>query len=234
MDAHRSLGVSHSVWLNDTSFNNLYYSYSNRRSHLGLALRNLDYGELEIRDDTGNLIGYYSPLNMDLMGNYALRITPSIYAGLNAGIAYEKLNTDSSVGLHGDLGMTWLPPLKDTRFSLAVRNLGFSSAMNEERTLFAPSLEMDLSKEYSFDNTSLLVELSGIKAVDEYWKAAASTQLTLYDIVRLRAGYKLNYDAEDLCAGIGFQWKNFRVDYGWAAFSSRLNDVHSFGVSYHF
>lgn len=234
IDAHRSLGVSHSPWLEDTRFNNLYYSYSNRRSHLGLALRNLDYGELEIRDDAGNLIGHYSPLNVDLMGNYALRITPSIHAGLNAGVAYEKLNTDSSVGLHGDLGLTWLPPLRDTRFSLAVRNLGFSSAMNEERTLFAPSLEMDLSKEYDFESTSLLVELSGIKAVDENWKAAATTQITLYDIVMLRAGYKLNYDAEDLSAGLGFRWKDFQVDYGWAAFSSRLNDVHSFGISYHF
>jgi len=171
---------------------------------------------------------------MDLMGNYALRVTPSIYAGVNLGLAYEKLNTDSSLGLHGDLGITWLPPVKDTKFSLSGRNLGISSTMNEERTIFAPSIELDISKGFDFDSSILVIELSGIKAIDEYWKGALSAELTLYDLVSLRAGYKLNYDAEDLTAGLGFRWKQVSVDYGWAAFSSRLNDVHSIGISYNF
>ncbi len=234
LESHRSLGISHTAWLDDTKFNNLFYSYSTRKSHFGLALRNLDYGELEIRDDNGFLIGYYSPLNLDLMGNYAFRISPSLYGGLNAGVAYEKLNTDSSVGLHGDLGITWLPPFTNANLSVAVRNLGLSSAMNDEQTAFAPSLEMDLSKELIFDDTSVNLEISGIKAVDENWKGAVNTQITLYDIVMLRAGYKINYDAENVSAGLGLRWKNFGVDYGWAAFSSRLNDIHSFGLSYNF
>ena len=234
LESHRSLGVSHSLWLADTKFNNLNYSYSNRKYHFGLALRNLDYGILEIRDDNGYLIGEYSPLNMDLTANYALRVTPSIYAGLNAGVAYEKLNTDSSLGLHGDLGFTWLPPVQNTMFSLAARNLGLSSAMNEDRTLFAPSLELDLCKAWDFGNTDLSLEVSGIKAIDENWKAAASTEISLYDLVHLRLGYKLNYDAENLSAGLGIRWRKIGVDYGWAAYSSRLNDVHAFGLSYFF
>ncbi len=233
-ESHRSLGVSHSLWLADTNFTNLSYSYSNRRYHFGLALRSLDYGELEIRDDNGYLIGYYSPLNMDLTANYALRVTPSLYGGLNAGVAYEKLNTDSSLGLHGDLGLSWLPPLERTMFSLAMRNLGLSTHMNEESTRFAPSLELDLSKGWELDSIALSVEASGIKAVDEQWKAALNAQCELYDLVSLRLGYKFNYDAEDLSAGLGLRWKNLAIDYGWAAYSSRLNDVHSFGVSYHF
>lgn len=234
INAHQSLGVSHSMWLGDTKYNNIYYSTSNRKSHFGLALRNLDYGELEIRDDNGFLIGYYSPLNMDLMANYALRITPSVYAGFNAGVAYEKLNTDSSLGVHTDLGVTLLPPLKNTQLSLTVRNLGLSSAVNNESTLFAPSFELDVSKGYDFPNVMLDVELSAIKAIDENWKAAVSSQMTLHDLVSLRAGYKINYDAESLSAGIGIELKNFSVDYGWALFTSSLNDVHSIGLSYNF
>jgi hypothetical protein len=233
-ESHRSLGVSHSMWIGDTSYNSLFYSYSTRKSHFGVALRNLDYGELEIRDDNGFLIGYYSPLNMDLTGNYSLRLSPSIYAGINAGIAYEKLDTDSSLGVHSDLGITLLPPINNVQFSLAVRNLGISTAMNTERTLFAPSLEMDLSKHYDFAKTSLDVELSGIKAIDENWKAALSAQITIYDIIKLRMGYKFNYDAEDISAGLGIKWKNFGIDYGWADYTSHLNDVHSLGVSYYF
>ena len=234
LSSHRALGASHMLWLEDTAANNLYYSVSDRRTHFGLALRTLDYGELEIRDDNGLLIGTYSPLNVDLMGNYAIRVSPSLHAGINAGIAYEKLNTDSSYGLHTDLGFTWLTPVKDAKFNLAVRNLGISSAMNLERTRFPLSLEMDLSKKFVFDQNSLEVELSGIKAIDENWKGAVSAEFNLYGIAMLRAGYKINHDAEDISAGLGFRWKRVGIDYGWASFSSHLNDVHSFGVSYYF
>jgi hypothetical protein len=233
-DSHRSLGANHMMWLEDTAYNAIHYSYSDRKKHFGLALRGLDYGELEIRDDNGVLIGYYSPLDIDLMANYALRVTPSLYAGLNAGIAYEKLDTDSSLGIHSDLGATWLPPIADTQMNLAVRNLGISSAMNEERTLFAPSLEIDISKRIDFTQTSLNLELGGTKAIDEHWKATVSAELTLFDMVMLRAGYKLNYDAEDLTAGLGLRWKRLGIDYGWASYSNHLNDVHSFGLSYFF
>ena len=235
IEAHKSIGASHIIWLADTSCDNLYYSWSNRKSHFGLAFRSLDYGELEIRDDNGMLIGHYSPLDIDLLGNYAKRLTPSLYAGVNAGIAYEKLDTDSSLGLHTDLGVTWLTPIAGTQFNLSVRNLGVSSAMDEERTLFAPSLEMDLSKSINYQNTDITFELSGIKAVDENWKAAVSSEIELFQrLLALRIGYKINYDAENLTAGLGLNWKNLSIDYGWGSFSDHLNNVHSFGLSYHF
>lgn len=231
---HRALGANHMFWLEDTACNNIFYSYSDRKSHFGMALRNLDYGDLEIRDDNGYLIGTYSPLNIDLLGNYAFRVSPSLYAGINAGIAYEKLNTDSSYGLHTDIGITWLSPIKDTQFNLAVRNLGISSAMNEERTPFPISVEMDLSKEFELGEHSLEVELSGIKAIDENWKGAVSAEFRLFGLAMLRAGYKINHDAEDLTAGLGLRWKQVGIDYGWASFSNQLSDVHSLGISYHF
>lgn len=234
LSSHRALGASHMLWLADTAANNLHYSWSDRKKHFGMALRTLDYGELEIRDDNGLLIGTYSPLNVDLLGNYALRVSPSLYAGINAGIAYEKLNTDSSYGLHTDLGLTWLTPVKDTKFNLAVRNLGISSAMNEERTAFPISLELDLNKTFDLGDNSIEVELSGIKAIDENWKGAISAEFNLYGLAFLRAGYKINHDAEDLSAGLGFRWKSLGIDYGWASFSSHLSDVHSFGLSYYF
>ena len=124
--------------------------------------------------------------------------------------------------------------MQDSRFNLAVRNLGFSSAMNEERTLFPVSLEMDLSKKFELGENSIEVELSGIKAIDENWKGALSAEFNLHGLALLRAGYKINHDAEDLTAGLGLRWKSLGIDYGWATFSSQLSDVHSLGLSYHF
>lgn len=235
LNAHRSMGASYTAWLADINYNNLYYSYSTRKQHFGLAMRVMDYGSLENRDDAGAIIGTYSPLDLDLMANYAVRIVPSLYVGANAGVVYEKLNSDSSLGVHTDLGLTWLPPLKNTSLSASARNLGLSTAMNEVKTKFSPSFELDMGHNFRFNRYDIMLEAGGFKAVNENWKASVSAEFGFYDqLALLRLGYKINHDAEDLSAGFGLRWKNIGVDYGWAMFSDRLSDVHSVGLSYNF
>lgn len=234
MQNHRSLGVSHTLWLDDTKYTNVCYSFSNRRTHFGLAMRNLDYGEIEARDDNGSLIGYYSPLDMSLMANYAYRMGPDLYVGFNGGILYEKLNTDSSYGVHADMGVTYLPPFRDSRLSASVRNLGTSSRMNSIRTDMPVTYELDFSKKYSFENSAVVIEASAIKAIDADWKGVVNAEVDVMSTLFLRGAYKINYDAESVSAGLGLRVGKISVDYAWAAFTKQLNDIHSFGVSYSF
>jgi len=232
--AHRNLSVSHSIWLEETGYSNVMYSYSDRRKHFGAFLRNLDYGEVENRDDSGTLIGEYSPVDMNMMINFAMRMTPSTYLGMNAGVVYQKLNTASAYGLSTDLGFTYLPPLMDSQLSFSLRNLGVSSKMNIERIDFPVSAEVELSKSFAFDTNSIMVGACMIKAIDEDIKSSLYGELELSDMLYLRSGYKLNYDAEDFSAGLGIRYRNVAIDYGWASFTEQLNDVHSFGITYNF
>jgi len=234
VNSHRGLGASHSAWLDDTSYNQLSYSLSNRLSHFGVALRNLDYGELESRDETGALIGYYHPSDVSLMANYAWRLGPSTYAGLNGGLMYQKLGTASSYGAHVDVGFTILPPFTNSIFSFSVRNLGDSSKMNEVQTRLPVSMEADLSKKWQLEQGSMTVELSAVKGVDADLKGVISTQLDILERIALRGAYKLNHDAEGLSAGLGLKVGKLDINYGWADFSSQLDDVHSFGLAWRF
>lgn len=232
--SHQTVSASHTLWFADTRFTNLSYSTSDRKSHFGLLLRTLDYGDLENRDDAGNLIGYYNPVDMNMMVNYSVRTSPSSYAGLNLGVLYERLNTASAYGVNADLGFTYLPPIADTRMQFALRNLGYTSKMNAERIDLPITFETELVKGFDFDGTRLDLGAVAIKASDEDIKGAVFTQLQIYEIFSIRAGYKLNYAAEDLTAGIGIRVKGFDIDYGWASYSSQIDDVHSFGISYNF
>ncbi len=234
VNSHRALGASHSPWLDDTSYNNLFYSYSTRLSHFGVAMRNLDYGELESRDETGALIGYYHPSDVSLMASYAYRLGPSTYVGVNGGIMYEKLSTASCYGIHVDWGLTVLPPFPNSMLSVSVRNVGDSSKMNEVPTRLPVSLEADLSKQWQIEQGSLIVELSAVKAVDAHLKGVVSTQLTILDRISLRGAYKINHDAEGLSAGLGVKVGMLDINYGWADFNSALDDVHSFGLTWNF
>ncbi len=230
----RVLGLSHTAWLVDTQANCLAYSFARRTNHFGITVRNLDYGELENRDDTGYLIGYYSPLDMDVMANYAYRISPSLYCGMNLGLLYQKLNTATSLGLHGDFGFSLLPPLKGAKLSLAARNVGNATRTNKETVRFPTSLEADYTQSFSLGEQQLSLSGAAIIKADEDFKGSLAAELELARILKLRAAYKLNYTAENLSAGFGVHYKRISLDYGYASYSDELTDVHSFGLGYRF
>ena len=234
VNSHRTLGASYLAWLDDTGYNNLYYSYSNIRSHFGINLRNLDYGSIEKRDDTGALIGYYHPSDLSLMANYAMRLSPSSYLGFNGGIMYQKIATASAIGFHTDLGYTWLPPVTDMHLSMAVRNLGISSKMDAAAPKLPISLEVDMGKKWDFEQVDLTLELGGIKTVDTDIKGVVGVQVGVMQMLSLRGAYKINYESQNLSAGIGIKINKLDLNYGWAGFQDGLNDVHSFGVAWRF
>ncbi len=234
LESHKTISVSHTLWFADTNFSNISYSSSDRISHFGLILRNLDYGEIESRDESGLIIGSYRPLDMNLMMNYSRRLSPSQYFGVNGGILYEKLNTASAYGFSGDLGYTYLPPILDSQLSASVRNLGFTSKMNQETIKLPVTAEMELSKGFRYEDSKVTFGILGSKASDQDFRIAANTEFDINGIFFVRGGYKFNYDAEDLSLGFGVMVKGLGINYGWASYTNQLDDVHSFGISYNF
>lgn len=230
----KSAAASHSTWIGDTAFTSAWYSYSQRSSHLGLALRNLSYGDIEKRDETGYLFGYYQPVDIAVNGNYSHRLNPWLYLGMNLGVVYQKLDTASSLALASDFGITALPPLKDSAISFAVRNLGVANKTDQEAAELPYSLDLDLYKGIALAGQNLGLEASVFKSADADLRYAFSAELKLLERLSLRGGYKLNSDAESFTAGLGIELSRFVIDYGFAAFDEGLKDVHSFGLRYNF
>jgi len=234
MYSHKAASASHSSWLGDTSYTSLVFSHAKRSSHIGLALRNLSYGEIDKRDETGLLLGYYSPTDIGVSGNYGWRVTPSIYLGANLNLAYQKLDTASSLALSTDLGITTLTMFKDSRLSFAARNLGVSSKMDEEKVKLPRSFDLDLYKGFHLGEQLLGVETGIVFLPDADPQAHLATELKLMERLYLRAGYKFNTDIAGLSAGLGFVISRFHLDYGFSAHKDGLGDAHSFGLSYRF
>jgi hypothetical protein len=230
----RLLGITHNMWLADTQANMISYSYSRKIDHFGIAIRNLDYGDIENRDDMGIMIGSYHPIDIDATANYARRLSPNFYTGVNLGVLYQKLNTASSLALHSDLGFCYLPPVKNTKISLAVRDLGVANKTDDERVKLPTSFEMDINKGFLLADQQIFLGGSAIQTLDEDLKGSINLEGNLFQIFSIRGGYLLGYDAQDFSAGSGVKYKNISVDYGYGAFNSELNDVHSFGVTYRF
>jgi len=95
-------------------------------------------------------------------------------------------------------------------------------------------MALDMSKGFEMEQNRVVLEGSVIKAVDDNWKGVVNTEIDLNAILFLRAGYKINFDAENVTAGFGVHWRGIAVDYGWSASTSQLNDTHAIGVTYSF
>lgn len=236
MDERFSLSVQHTLWLVDTNYSQIVYSNGRRNKHFGLAARILDYGKIDTRDDSGNIIGNYHPLDLNLMTNFSWRLFPDHLLGINAGLVYEKLDTASSYGISADLGYVFLTPITNAVYFASVKNLGLTSKMEEESISLPLTLETGLG--YTIPETNwadnIAVQLAFNKALDTDIRAAVASEISLLEMLDLRLGYKFFTDEEGLTAGIGINWQNLNIDYGWSANSDRLNDTHSFGITYNF
>lgn len=233
-DERHSVSINHTLWLQDSNYTQILYSNGNRKSHFGLAGRVLDEGEIDALDDTATLIGNYHPLDANLLVNFAYRLFPDHLLGINAGLLYEKLDTASSYGLNADLGYVFLTPITNAIFFASLKNIGFTSKMDEESIKLPLTWETGLGYSYAFKDCNLFAQAALNKAQDTDVRGNFAAEVALHQMLKLRVGYKQNYDEEGLTAGFGISLKNIDVDYGWTAFSDRLNDTHTFGITYNF
>jgi len=231
----RAVSIAQNYWIFDTKLNSAGYINTNGKTSFGVAYRYLDYGELENRTDTGELIGEFHPMDLIFSLNFGYRITPNQYAGINASALYEKIDTASSYGYTFDLGYTYLSVFKGQKFSAAIKNLGQTSEMENETIDLPISFELGVFQEFDINTIKLFSELKMIKHIDDdEFKAVLGTKVRLNNILDFKLGYKLNFDSESFSAGFGINLKKISIDYAYVPFKYHINDVHIIGLTYKF
>ncbi len=229
------ISVAHKFWIFDTSLTGLGYIKSTGKRSFGVAFRQLDYGKIDERDDTGDLIGEFHPLDLVFTLHGGYRINPDHYAAINISGLYEKIDDSSSLGGSLDLGYAYITPIKELMVAAAVKHLGFTTKMDKEKLPLPLSFEFSLIKGFETEVYRIFAELKTLKNIDdENIKGAVGINAILYDRFSLRLGYKINYDAEDFSVGVGFQIRRFYIDYTYLPFDYEIDDVHMIGLSYRF
>lgn len=233
----RKISIAQNYWIFDTKINSGSYSYSNGKSSFGAGYRYLDYGTIERRPDTGSLIGEYHPMDMVLSFNFGYRITPDHYAGVNLHALYEQIDSASALGAAFDLGYTFLTPIQNLKLNAAVKNLGKTSAMNEEVIELPISSELGLVYKSDFNFAVFSYEMKVIKHIDDdELRAIFGVKTEITKKLNLKLGYKYNYDVEGFTAGFGINLKKIAVDYAYVLFDaeSEIDNVHVIGLTYKF
>lgn len=230
-----ALSASQSLWIFDTQLNSIALNTSTGNSSFGFALRALDYGKMDARDITGEIIGEFHPLDLNLIGNFAYRLTPNYYAGINLMLLYQKIQTKSSTGVAFDLGLTYLTPISGLSINTAVKHIGSTTKVSESRIKLPVTPELGFDYRLPVDLAEIDAGLKLLKNPDDNnIRAQLGTNIRINQMLNLRGGYHINHDSQTFTTGIGLELKKIDFHYTYLPFSNDVSDAHSFGITYKF
>lgn len=231
----RVASMTQNYWLFDTVKNNFAYRYSTGKYGFGLGYNYLDYGKIDRRNEIGQIIGEFRPMDLRVISNLSYRINPYNYGGINIYGLYEKIDSASSVGLAFDLGYVFVTPIRDLYIGATLKHLGFTSKVHDENIKLPVCFDLSFGKQFSWQHAVLSTETKLVKySDDDDIKAAVGSTLTLMDMLFIRLGYKFNYALEDLSLGFGVLYGKFNLDYAYLPISDDIDDVHKIGLTYRF
>jgi hypothetical protein len=247
----RLISFTQNSYLMDTNQNSICYSNSNGKKHFGIGMRTLDYGSIDKRDDSGQIIGTFHPLDLNLVVSAGFRLHPDHYVGINAGLLYEKIDAASSYGTSFDFGYVFLPPIRETKLYATLRNIGMTSKMDEESVKLPTRLDLGICRELpTMTNLPLLttIEFKSISESGSAWRGNLGLHTSYQDIFSFRLGTDVNYllsafydngyqDAPTWTIGAGFKVTHFLIDYAYTPYkliSAESDSVHRVGVTYQF
>ena len=255
--------ISRTEWFADISYNTVGIAINGGMwGNFGLSIIPApDYGDIFGTVVSDNEQGYEETDLVDVsafaMGlAYGRKFTDKFMIGGHVKYAYQHLGsnpmlyqnplTDSTwIGtqvnelstIAYDFGTIFYPGFKSLRFGMSVRN--FSGAVKYEVYNFQLPLTFKLG--IGMDVLDLFGEHQGqsfILALDAVHPRDYTQRLQIggeYSIglLKLRAGYKFNYDEEGLCAGCGIQTAGIKLDYAYSTFGAfDLVNRISLGISF--
>ncbi|MBC8382616.1 MAG: PorV/PorQ family protein [Candidatus Cloacimonetes bacterium] len=226
---------NHNSYIFDNNIENASLIVRNGKSSWGLGLTYLDYGMINKTDAQGDTIGEFHPLDIVSSFTYARRITPSISLGANLKFIYEKIDTDASYGFGFDIGAIYDSFIKGLNFGMVVQNIGKSSKLKKESISFP--LVFKLGSQYLWEmNAENTFTFSGefAKYSSEGLKANLGFEYGFADMIFSRLGYKINYDEQNVTAGIGIKLNDFNFDYAFTPYQNDIGTAHRFSVAYNF
>ncbi len=229
-----NLEVSTTALYADTQLNSVAWKSSHLNRSIGVGVRYLDYGKIDERLDSGLLVGSYNPIDIQLVFNFAQRIYSNHLIGINLNGLYEDIQTASAAGVSVDLGYIYETPIKNLKILAAVKNMGGTNQMESE------SIKLPFSYEFGVANymnilpdINLNYEVKSLYFIeDSNAKLYTGATLDLYNMLYLRAGYKINHDSEGISTGVGVKWHNASINYSFIPSTNDLDDIHSISVGW--
>jgi len=212
----------------------------NRDWAVGAGLAFYDTGSFDLSTDTGESSKVLGQRDMlaALTGAYHLRaFATGITLGANLKMIHSALLDEyTALAAAMDLGACVELPgvLRPVRVGLAVKNIGTPLKYGKNNDPLPTYALLGMAYEI-FRNPTLAILLAGDVQYDfkDTWNETFGAEVSLYDWLALRGGYRVDSDLGEFTMGLGFRLGRFQLDY---AFGPRqvLDSLHLASLKYTF
>lgn len=238
------VALTRQEWFFDSRIHALAVAWKGGPLGLALDLRTLDNDGFELRSDSNPVAeGQFS------QDDYAmgLRASWDLPGGLSVGGALrrvqEKIYNEDSRGWIGDLGLAWegAPPVEGPlqwsrwRAGATVSHLGSMSRFIEEAPEPPRTLALGLGLDGRVPGLNwanrLQFELRHLQ--DDGTRFHLGVETVPVAGFAIRAGWMDGYSNKSFTAGLGFVWRDLKLDWSWQPFDGALDeDVHRFTFAF--
>lgn len=162
--------------------------------------------------------------------SYARMLTDRFSAGLSLRYIQEDLEDETASGIGADIGTLYDTHWNTVKVGMNISNFGPDMKFIEESFPQPLNFTVGVSVEPLSDEMHrLILAFEGSHPNDNEERAAVGGEYTIYQMLSLRGGYKINHDAETWSAGVGVQVPlgvmRVKVDYSYTDFG-KLTDIH--------
>jgi hypothetical protein len=248
-------------WIADIDINAAAFAYGlNRWGVVGLSFVAVDWGTLYGTRRAGTPEGFietgeFSPENWAVGLSYALRVSDRFAFGGHIKYVHEELGSNLEGRFDApkeytaamnvpafDFGTIYYTGFRDLRLAMSLQNFSQERKYRAEHfalpLTFRFGLAMDVSKlVLDAPNHNLTVSVDALHPRDYSERLLFGLEYGFNHLIFLRAGYKTNYDEEDVSFGAGFNYNfggvELKLDYGYIRFV-HFDAVQVFSFSFKF
>lgn len=194
----------------------------------GVGLVFLNSGPIKHTDEQGNPLGTFSVSYANLIGGGTIVDNDKLKVGLNLKLIYGMIEKFYGLSLASDIGIRFIPPVKNLSTGAVIRNLGYQIKPFDTKSEKLP-LEFGIGGSYRIeDNINLALDVC--RAIDSPFFFGLGVEGWINKYLALRGGYNsLRRDlatgsGSDILAGfsfgLGVKVSKYQLDY---SFTPMLN-----------
>ena len=228
------LSLTYDRWFVDSYFQHLMGNLPVSAGTLGMDIFYMNYGSFDRVDDKGAAAGAaMHPYDFECLAAYGIQFGKQFSAGIGLRFLDQSLDTGSSIGFAGDIGL---------KFSTGIFSAGLSAQNIGTFGEYPLPLSVRLGtaiEALKLEQHSLLTALDIKYTANDMPSVCAGVEYTFMNMASARCGYRVMLGQDNLTglksftAGAGIKLGSFGFDYAFAPYGD-LGMSHRVAVSYAF
>jgi hypothetical protein len=228
------LYFAHDEWLQGVDHDLLAVAIVSRKSAWAVSLAHLAVGEIELRTmPSAEPLASVSAHEVVVGLSHARQWHDRLHLGITAKYLYDKIYLDTAGGLAVDVGGFCETGWYGIACGAAVRNLGTTGRLRDERVPLPYQVQAGLSRPVHLPalQSSLLLAADVLFERGQSAKLLFGAEGLLREVVALHIGYAAGYDSRRLSFGLGVASGRYRLDYAYTPFPNDLGSTQQVSLS---